>query len=105
MEKIIELVFRGYKSKENKIQKGFIDSENIEWVTEHLMLKYLTNEELAQMWTAVDNYFTKIRLDDSGKNWRTDISAKEFSFYGDTWSAWLEVINMESRERKEKGLL
>lgn len=105
MDKMVELVFREYRTKEDKINRGFISSENIEWVADHLMLKHLTNEELSQMWTAVDKYFSKIRLDSTGKKWRTDIPTKEFMFYGDTSSAWLEVINAESRKRKEKGTL
>lgn len=102
---MVELVFRAYKTKEDKIEKGFINNEDIEWVSDHLMLAYLSNEELSEMWKAVDMYFTKIRLDEKGENWRTDISTKEFSFYSDTMSAWLEVINREARIRKAKGVL
>lgn len=105
MEKMVELVFREYKMKEDSIQSGIINEENIKWVTDHLMLIHLTNEELSQMWTAVRKYFVKNMLDKSGKDWRTDIPAREFMFLADTSSAWLEVINVESRKRKEKGIL
>jgi hypothetical protein len=105
MKKMVELVFRAYKTKEDEIQRGVISEENIEWVSDHLMLEYLSNEELSEMWKAVDDYFTKIRLDKTGENWRTDIPTKEFSFYSDTMSAWLDVINREARIRKAKGEL
>ena len=105
MNKMVELVFRGYKEKEEGIQKGFISAENIQWVTEHLMLKQLSDKELTEMWQTVREFFLKKMLDKSGQTWRNDIPIKEFNFYSDTSSAWLEVINEEARSRRRKNTI
>jgi hypothetical protein len=100
MKKIVELVFRAYKEKESTIQRGFITQQNIDWVTDHLMLKYLSDKELSEMWFVVHDYFTNEMAEyDENKEiigWKPNKS-----FERDTESAWLEVINLEARRRKE----
>lgn len=107
MKKLVELVFRQYSNKVDEIQKGFISQENIEWVTEKLMLQYLTNEELSQMWETVDEYFLSLyaELDENGEVTAWKPYSKKTEFARDTSSAWLEVINIEARVRKANGLL
>lgn len=99
MNKMVELVFRVYKEKKDTIQRGWISKENIDWVTDHLMLKHLSDKELSEMWTTVDNYFLSQTAiyDDKHEvsGWKPNC---EFEF--DTQSAWLEVINEEARRRK-----
>lgn len=107
MKKLVELVYRQYSNKVDEIKKGFISQENIEWVTEKLMLQYLTNEELSQMWHAVDDYLESLyaELDENGNVTAWKPYSEETEFARDTSSAWLEVINMEARARKANGLL
>jgi hypothetical protein len=99
MNKMVELVFRAYKEKKDTIKRGWISKENIDWVTDHLMLKYLSDEELSEMWQVVHDYFRNETAELDGNNeiigWKPD---KMFEF--DTESAWLEVINEEARRRK-----
>lgn len=102
MKKTVELVYRAYAKKKDEITRGFITQENIEWVTDHLMLRELSNEELSEMWEAVDIYFDDqlgIR-DENGTliGWKP--YNEETSFLMDTDSAWKEVINVEARRRK-----
>ena len=54
---IVELVYRAYAKKQDEITRGFITQEQIEWVTDHLMLRELTDQELSEMWEAVDDFF------------------------------------------------
>lgn len=107
MKKIIELAFRAYSRKKDSITRGFITEENINWVTDHLMLKELTNEELSQMWETVDHFFEEImgNLDERGQviSWKP--YTPEIAFAMDTDSAWKEVINLEARRRRAAGTL
>lgn len=107
MTKMVELVYREYAKKADAIERGFITAENIKWVTDHLMLKVLTNEELSQMWRTIDDFFYDIMAekDEDGNiiGWKP--YTKEIAFAMDTDSAWKEVVNLEARKRKEKGLL
>lgn len=107
MKKTIELAFRAYSRKKDSITRGFITEENINWVTDHLMLKELTNEELSQMWETVDHFFEEImgNLDENGQviSWKP--YTPEIAFAMDTDSAWKEVINLEARRRRAAGTL
>lgn len=107
MKKLVELTYRQYTLKQDEITRGFITKENIEWVTEKLGLKYLTNKELSEMWEAVDEYFLSLyaELDENGDitGWKPYSEKTEFA--RDTDSAWKEVINLEARTRKANGLM
>ena len=107
MKKMVELVYRAYSEKKDEITRGFITKENIDWVTDHLMLKNLTSRELAEMWEAVDEFFVEIMeiRDEDGNlvGWKPFNS--DISFDMDTESAWKEVINLEARRRKAEGTL
>lgn len=107
MKKTVELVFRAYSKKEAEITKGFITQENIDWVTDHLMLRELTNSELSEMWNTIDTFFEEImgNLDENGEviSWKP--YTQEIAFAMDTDSAWKEVVNMEARRRKAAGTL
>lgn len=99
MKKTIELLFKAYKEKESTIERGWISEENAIWVSECLMLKYLTDEGLSQIWQAVHDFFRNemAELNENNEviNWKPNKS-----FEMDTQSAWLEVINEEARKRK-----
>ena len=107
MTKTVELVFRAYSRKKDTITRGFITEENINWVTDHLMLKELTNMELTQMWEAVDYFFEDMLCirDEEGEMIGWASYTPEMAFALDTDSAWKEVINMEARRRKAAGTL
>ena len=105
MKKLIEAVYSEYKKKE--IERGFITYENIDWLTEKLGLRSLTNKELSAMWEAVDEYFENImaEYDESGKviGWKP--FSEETELARDSDSAWKEVVNIEARRRKAAGTL
>lgn len=107
MKKLVELAFREYSKKASKIQRGWVSQENIEWITDHLMLEVLTNEELSEMWETVDKYFLSLYAeltdDDEVIGWKA--YSKETEFARDTSSAWKEVINIEARTRRANGTL
>lgn len=105
MKKMVEFTFRAYTKKEAEITKGFISEENINWVTDHLMLKELTNEELSQLWETVDNFFSDLMAekDQDGNITGWKPFTPEIAFAMDTDSAWKEVINLEARTRKAAG--
>ena len=107
MKKMVEMVYRAYSKKADEIEKGFITNENIEWVTDHLMLKELTNEELSDMWKTIDEYFTELiaELDENGNVVAWKPYTNEIAFAMDTDSAWKEVVNVEARRRKAEGTL
>ena len=105
MKKTVELAFRAYSKKKADITRGFITQEHIDWVTDHLMLKELTNQELSEMWETIDHFFEEImgNLDENGQviSWKP--YTEEIAFAMDTDSAWKEVVNMEARRRKAAG--
>lgn len=105
MKKMVEFTFRAYTKKEAEITKGFISEENINWVTDHLMLKELTNGELSQLWETVDNFFSDLMAekDQDGNITGWKLFTPEIAFAMDTDSAWKEVINLEARTRKAAG--
>lgn len=105
MKKMVEFTFRAYTKKEAEITRGFISEENINWVTDHLMLKELTNEELSQLWETVDNFFSDLMAekDQDGNITGWKPFTPEIAFAMDTDSAWKEVINLEARTRKAAG--
>lgn len=107
MKKMVEIAYRAYSKKADEIEKGFITNENIEWVTDHLMLRELTNEELSNMWKTIDEYFKELtaELDENGNVVAWKPYTKETSFAMDTDSAWKEVVNVEARRRKAEGTL
>lgn len=107
MKKMVEIAYRGYELKKESIDKGWISQENIEWVTDKLMLKLLTNAELGMMWKAVSDYFLEqiAELDEEGNVIAWKAYTKEIAFAMDTKSAWLEVVNIEARRRKALGTL
>ena len=107
MKKMVEFTFRAYTKKEAEITRGFISEENINWVTDHLMLKELTNEELSQLWETVDNFFSDLMAekDQDGNITGWKPFTPEIAFAMDTDSAWKEVINLEARTRKAAGTL
>lgn len=102
MKKMVELAYRAYAKKQGEITRGFITQEHIKWVTDHLMLRELTNRELSEMWEAVDSFFDDMMAERDEKGnligWKPHTS--ETAFAMDTDSAWKEVINMEARRRR-----
>lgn len=102
---IVELAFRVYEKQKDNIQEGFITREHIELVTKSLMLTELKNEELNEMWHAVAEYFNRLycEFDENGNIVGYKPWSKDIDFYRDTKSAWLEVVNMEARKRRENG--
>lgn len=102
---IVELAFRVYAKQRDHINTGFITKEHIELVTKSLMLAELENEELNEMWNAVNDYFDNMcfEFDDNGILIGHKPYSKDIEFYRDTKSAWLEVVNMEARKRREAG--
>ena len=103
MKKTVEMVYRAYSKKADSIEKGIITMENIKWVTEHLMLFELTDEELSEMWNAVDEYFTElIAWTENGHVIAWKPYTEEIAFAMDTESAWKEVINLVARNRREQ---
>lgn len=96
-KKLIHEVFQKYKDFKNEIVEGFISKKHILWLTEELHLKRLSNEELSSLWNDVNHYFTSMMLDEEKQCWKPGMS-----FERDTESAWLEVINLEARNRKKQ---
>lgn len=100
---MIKVTLRKYSALE--ITSGFITNEAIEVVSNGLMLKDLTDEELSEMWEVVHKYFRDIyaEYDETGRKfigWKPHSNITEFA--RDTQSAWLEVINQEARSRRNK---
>lgn len=81
------------KYNELEVVRGVITYENAEKVNEWLGLKELSNMELSGAWELVWDYFTDLS--------RKSQIEKEWEKADDTRSAWLEVINMEARDRRE----
>ncbi len=102
MKKTVELVYRAYAKKQDEITRGFITQEHIEWVTDHLMLRELTDQELSEMWEAVDEFFDDMMAerDENGNITGWKPYTPEIAFAMDTDSAWKEVINVEARRRR-----
>ena len=102
---IVDLAFRVYEKQRDNICEGFITREHIELVTKSLMLEELKNEELNEMWNAVNDYFDRLcfEFDDDGIIIGHKPYSNDIEFYRDTKSAWLEVVNMEARKRREAG--
>lgn len=102
MKKTVELVYRAYAKKQDEITRGFITQEHIEWVTDHLMLRELTDQELSEMWETVDEFFDDIMAerDEKGNITGWKPYTPEIAFAMDTDSAWKEVINVEARRRR-----
>ena len=92
-------VYAEYHNKKDSIERGWISGENIEWVTEHLNLRELSNDELSIMRYAIIEYFNDVlRI-------RVGYDNDEWNFANDTKSAWREVCNVEARRRKKLGLM
>lgn len=102
---IIELTFRKYQKERKNIHRGFIKEEHIKLVADSLMLEELKNEELNEMWQAVDKYFDTLycEIGEDGEIIGFKPYDEDTEFYRDTQSAWLEVVNEEARKRKAKG--
>lgn len=100
-------VYAEYHKKKDNIERGWISGENIEWVTEHLNLRELSNDELSTMWWSITEYFDDVLgiRDEYGEivGWK-DYN-DEWEFARDTESAWQEVCNVEARRRKKLGLM
>ena len=102
---IVHLTFKRYEKHRDDIHSGFIKKEHIDLVTNSLILEELENEELNEMWHAVAEYFDRLycEFDENGNIVGYKPYSMDIEFYRDTRSAFLEVINMEARKRKEAG--
>lgn len=102
-EKLILLTYSGYVKKRDTIQRGFLSGENVEWLIEHLLLNETTDEELNEIWFAIDLFFRRMMftVDKDGElQWRTDEYAKDIMWWMDCDSAWKEVVNCIARRRR-----
>ena len=102
---IVHLTFKRYEKHRDNIHPAFIKREHIDLVTNSLILEELENEELSEMWHAVADYFDRLycEIDENGNVIGYKPYSKDIEFYRDTKSAFLEVVNMEARRRRDNG--
>lgn len=102
---IVHLTFKRYEKHRGDIRPGFIKREHIDLVTNSLFLEELEAEELGEMWYAVEEYFDRLycEFDENGIITGYKPYSKDIEFYRDTKSAFLEVVNMEARRRRDAG--
>ena len=106
-EKLILFVYSGYVKKRDTIERGFLSGENVEWLTEHLYLNEATNDELNEIWFAIDLFFRRMMftVDSKGElQWRQDEHAKDIMWWMDCDSAWKEVVNHIVRKRRGENV-
>ena len=104
-EKLILFTYSGYVKKRETIQRGFLSGENVEWLIEHLYLNEATDDELNEIWFAIDLFFRRMMftVDSRGElQWRQDEHAKDIMWWMDCDSAWKEVVNHIARKRRGK---
>lgn len=104
---IVQLTFKRYEKYREDINPGFIKAGHIKLVTDSLHLEELETEELNEMWHAVEDYFDRLycEFDKSGMIIGYKSYSEDISFYMDTKSAFLEVINMEARKRRDREVV
>lgn len=100
---IVHLTFKRYEKHREDIKPSFIKAEHIKLVTDSLILEELETEELNEMWHAVADYFDRLycMFNENGDIIGYKPYSKDIEFYRDTKSAFLEVVNMEARKRRD----
>lgn len=104
---IVHLTFKRYEKHRKDINLGFIKAEHIKLVTDSLILEELETEELNEMWHAVADYFDRLYcvFNENGDIIDYKPYSKDIEFYRDTKSAFLEVVNMEARKRRDREVV
>lgn len=102
----VKKTFADYQKGKDNIVRGFITHDNIQLVRKGLSLDKLNMSELNELWHIVERFFLEkyAVLDIGGDvvSWKP--YSEETEFARDSSSAWLEVINAEARERKNKSM-
>ena len=100
---IVHLTFKRYEKHRKDIKTGFITADHIKLVTDSLILEELETEELNEMWHAVADYFDRLYCEFNEKGIIIGYKpySKNIEFYRDSKSAFLEVVNMEARRRRD----
>lgn len=102
--KLIDLTYRAYAKKRDAIVRGIISEEDMNWLIDHLLLSEATDEELNEMWHAIDYYFRNLRMKKVNGfwKWRDEVSVEDMTWYSDCDSAWKEVVNYVVRMRRQQ---
>jgi len=100
---IVHLTFKRYEKHRKEYYPRFKKAGHIKLVTDSLILEELETEELNEMWHAVEHYFDRLYCEFNDDNIITGYKpySKDIEFYRDTKSAFLEVVNMEARRRRD----
>lgn len=104
---IVHLTFKRYEKHREDINPGFMKAEHIKLVTDSLILEELETKELNEMWHAVADYFDRLYcvFNENGDIIDYKPYSKDIEFYRDTKSAFLEVVNMEARKRRDREVV